>query len=95
MSRGTLSRRARSGTQGSQMHVLFRVHKQLNMFFGETSKKLCLVPWPNLLKLPVSQHLVKKSALTVRYGAVRVLRYRTVPYFLCFVLPSLGRCQRK
>ncbi len=42
----------------------------INMFFGETSKKLCLVPWLVLLKFPVSHTPPRKSTYT---GTVLIL----------------------
>jgi hypothetical protein len=47
------------------------------MFFDETKKMLCLVPWQNLQPVPVSQHPPRKSAYTVPY---RTVPYRTAPY---------------
>ena len=53
--------------------------ESINIVFGETSKKLCLVPWLALLKFLVSHTPPRKSAYTVRYGTVRyyIVRYGT------------------
>ena len=51
----------------------------INMVFGETSKKLCLVPWLVLLKFPVSHTPPRKSTYTVHgsilYSVTVRLRY--------------------
>jgi len=52
--------------------------ESINMFFGKICKKLCLVPWLNLPKLPESKYPARKSAYTVRYGTH--ILYGTAPY---------------